>query len=262
MAVNCILNIGSQRSYFSSNITYLKPSKEQIKEVRLPLNTYTSRSTKNFQLVKLEIGFGDGKETTRPVLVDKEFNIPYQFPRLRSFEKNLKERNSKFASTFRWHNNKMKISGLICADLIERMNNLKIIDCMMGKAWLTPTWVALFVNCNNFLFNKQKSIANWPPPNTLLNYYTVLSKHSHCPENYVREELDVRDELLDSEEAVNASQINTNLQNMFAIDTAAADGSELDISGYKKKKKRIWELHWVQRQLLLSRPFFDWKPSK
>ena len=47
VAVNCILNTGSQRSYFSRNIHYyFKPSKGQIQEVRLPLNTYTSRSTK------------------------------------------------------------------------------------------------------------------------------------------------------------------------------------------------------------------------
>ena len=72
ITVNCILDTGSQRSYFSSNITYyLKPSKGQIKEVRLPLNTYRSCSTKNFQLVELKIGFGVKKKTTHPVLVDK-----------------------------------------------------------------------------------------------------------------------------------------------------------------------------------------------
>ena len=54
MAVNYIFDTGSQRSYVSINITYyLKSSKGQIKEVRLPLNTYTSCSTKNFQLVEL-----------------------------------------------------------------------------------------------------------------------------------------------------------------------------------------------------------------
>ena len=125
-------------------------------EVKLPLNTYTSRSTKNFQLVELKIGFGDGKETTRPVLVDKEFNIPYQFPNLRSLEKNLKQRNSKFAFTFNRHNNKIKTSGLIGVDLIERMKNLKIIDCIRGKAWLTATGVAPFGDCNNFFIQHTK----------------------------------------------------------------------------------------------------------
>ena len=101
MAVNCILDTGSQRSYVSNNIIYyLKPSKGQIKEVRLPLNTDNSRSTKDSQLAELKIGFGDGKETTHCILVDKEFNIPYQLPHLRSIEKNLKQHNSKFAFTF------------------------------------------------------------------------------------------------------------------------------------------------------------------
>ena len=68
----------------------------------------------------------------------------------------------------------------------------------------------------------------------------MVSEHAHCPENYVRQVLDVRDVLSDGEEAFNASQMNTNLQNMFPIDAAAADGSELDISGYdKEKNKRI-----------------------
>ena len=119
------------------------------------------------------------------------------------------------------------------------MNNLKIIDCMRGKAWFTPTRVSPFGNCSNSLFNKQKSIANIPPVNTLLNYYTVLSANAHCPANYARKVLDARDELPDSEEAFNASQMNINLQNMFAIDAAAADGSELDISGYKKIMKEF-----------------------
>ena len=30
--------------------------------------------------------------------------------------------------------------------------------------------------------------------------------------------------------------MNTNLQNMFAMDAAAVDGSELNISGYDKKE--------------------------
>ena len=69
----------------------------------------------------------------------------------------------------------------------------------------------------------------------------MLSEHAHCPENYVKQVLDARNELPESEEAFNASQMNTNLQNMFAIDAAAADGFELDISGYDKKKKKEFE---------------------
>ena len=125
IAVNCIFDTGSQRSYLPTNITYfLKPSEGQIKEVRLPLNTYTSRSTKNFQLVELKIGFGDGKKTTHPILGNKEFNIPYQFPYLRCIGKNLKQCNSKFAFTFSRYINKIKISGLIGVDLIECINRV------------------------------------------------------------------------------------------------------------------------------------------
>ena len=47
--------------------------------------------------------------------------------------------------------------------------------------------------------------------------------------------LGARDELPDSEETFNASQMNTNLQKMFLIDAAAADGSELDICVYDEK---------------------------
>ena len=185
--------------------------------------------------MELKIDFGDGKETVRPVLVDKEFYIPYQFPHLRSIEKYLKQRNSKFAITFNSHNNKIKISGLFGVGLIKRIDDFKIIDCMTGKARLTATGVTPFGSCNNF-FIQQKSIDKKLPLNTLLNYYTVISEHVHCPENYARQVLDARDELVDSKEAFNASQMNTNLQSMFAIDAAAADGSALDISGYDKKK--------------------------
>ena len=133
MSVKCIIGTGSQRSYFSSNITnYMKPSKGQIKEIRLSLNTYTSYSSKNFQFVELKIDFGDGKERAHSVLVDKKFNIPDQFPHLRSIEKNLKQRNSNFAFTFSRHNNKIKISGLIGVDLIERMDNFKKLLIVWG----------------------------------------------------------------------------------------------------------------------------------
>ena len=53
--------------------------------------------------------------------------------------------------------------------------------------------------------------------------------------------MDARDELPDCEEAFNTSQMNTNLQNMFAIDPAVANGSELDIRGYDKKKIKEFE---------------------
>ena len=164
--------------------------------------------------MELKIGFNDGKETINPVLVDREFNIPNQFPHLGSIKKNQKQRNSKFAFTFSRHNNKIKISGVIGVDLIERMDNLKISDCMRSKAWLTPAGVTPFGNYNNFLFNKQKSIAKRPPPNILLNYYTLLSEHVHCPENYDWQVLDDRDELPDSKEAFNTSQMNTNLDSV------------------------------------------------
>ena len=62
------------------------------------------------------------------------------------------------------------------------------------------------------------------------------SEHAHCPENYIRQVLNARDKLPDNEEVFNASQMNTNQQNLFSIDAAAADGSELDISGYDKEK--------------------------
>ena len=65
----------------------------------------------------------------------------------------------------------------------------------------------------------------------------MLSEHAHCPENSVGQVLDARDELPDSEEAFNSSRLKTNLQNMFAIDAAMADGSELDIRAYDKKKR-------------------------
>ena len=64
----------------------------------------------------------------------------------------------------------------------------------------------------------------------------MLSEHAHCTENYVRQVLDARDELPDSKEAFNESQMNTNLQKIFAIDTALGNSSEMDIRGYDKKK--------------------------
>ena len=69
----------------------------------------------------------------------------------------------------------------------------------------------------------------------------MLSEHAHCPKNYVRQVLDAKDELPDSEEAFNTSQMNTNRQNMLAIDVVAADVSELDISGCDKKKIKEFE---------------------
>ena len=67
---------------------------------------------------------------------------------------------------------------------------------MRGEAWLTPTGVAPFGDCNNFFYSTNKNPSPKKTPlNTLLNYYTVLSEHAHCPENYVRQVLDARDEL-------------------------------------------------------------------
>ena len=145
--------------------------------------------------MELNIGFGDGKETTRPVLVDKEFNIPDQFPHLRSIEKNLEQHNSKLAFSFSRHNNKIKNIRFDWCRLNWTHGQLKNYWLYKGqsmalyKGQSMATGVAPFGNCNKFLFNKQKSIVKRPPPNTLLNYYTVLSEHAHCPENYVRQVL-------------------------------------------------------------------------
>ena len=92
-------------------------------------------------------------------------------------------------------------------------------------------------------FTQQKSIAKRPPPNILLNYNIVLSEHAHCLENYVRQVLGERDELPDSEEVFNASQMNTKLQNMFAINAAAAYGSEFKDSSY------YVDLPWIENRV-------------
>ena len=75
----------------------MRPNGNQVKEVRLPLNTNMNSSIKKFLLVELKISLGREREVTRPILIDKEFEIPYEFPRLRIIEKELRKHKQHLA---------------------------------------------------------------------------------------------------------------------------------------------------------------------
>ena len=74
-----------------------------------------------------------------------------------------------------------------------------------------------FRNCLNFIDTSQKFVTNKPPKH-LLNHFPIIAKHAHYPAKYVKQILKEKTE--NNKEILSLSQVDTDLQNMFAIDSS------------------------------------------
>ena len=139
--VNCLLDTGSQRSYFHKGVA----EKLKCKKHSFTLGDYevsTFLGTRKKRLEEVVLGIHVDKDITfhLPVLVDEDFDINLKIDHFGEVKKNLNNLKYKLAFTDNG-SDQVRIHGLIGVDIIQFMD-MKTIKCMNGIAWEFPTGIA------------------------------------------------------------------------------------------------------------------------
>ena len=139
--VNCLLDTGSQRSYFSKGMAEkLKCKKHSLTPGDYEVNTFLGTRKKRLEEVVLGIQVDKDRTFHLPVLVNEDFDINLNIDHFGEVKKNLNNLKYKLAFTDNGSDH-VRVHGLIGVDIIQFMD-VKIIKCMNGKAWEFPTGIA------------------------------------------------------------------------------------------------------------------------
>ena len=131
--VNCLLDTGSQRSYFSKRVAEkLKCKKPSFTPGDYEVSTFLGTRKKRLEEVVLGIHVNKDRTFHQPVLVDEDFDINLKIDHFGEVKKNLNNLKYKLAFTDNG-SDQVRIHGLIGIDIIQFMD-MKTIKCMNGIA--------------------------------------------------------------------------------------------------------------------------------
>ena len=181
--VNCLLDTGSQRSYFSKAVAEkLKCKKHSFTPGDNEVSTFLG-TKKRLEEVVLGILVDKDRTFHLPVLVDEDFDINLNIDHFGEVKKNFKNLKYKLAFTDNG-SDQVRVHGLQGVDIIQFMD-MKTIKCMNRIAWEFPTDIAPLGNSHHFLYQKQSARARARKSAPENNYQTLITGYSSCPKERI-----------------------------------------------------------------------------
>ena len=183
---NCLLDTGSQRSYFSEKIlNKLKIDTINLNNVSYNVKTFVSSQVKNLKEIMLNVKVAGNNFLPLPILIDNSFEISFNITDLNKALMNFREKNIKLAAKYE-HSDEISVNGLIGCDYIQFIQPFEQISLMNGSALKLPCGICPFGNIIHFL--KKNQISPIKPQDNFLNYNSIISKYASCTNtqiNYV-----------------------------------------------------------------------------
>ena len=103
-----------------------------------------------FKKAMVSVYLPSGLYLLRPILIDNSFGVDMNVRGFKESISNISKLNYKLAANYH-----EPIHGLIGADVIQFIKELKIIDCMHGSAFSVHTGVIPFGDTTHFLYPGQ-----------------------------------------------------------------------------------------------------------
>lgn len=192
---------------------------------------------KRFEQVVLNVTVGKGKQLPIPVLIDDGFSMQFEFASFGQVKSNLNELKHRLAFSNEKQSDSITIQGILGVDIFQFMEGSRIIKCMNGQAWDLPQGIAPFGNVQHFLYPHQVSPVRCGISKTIVNYHTTISKYAHCPERQLNSILEPKSSYPDPfPDVFENSNVERNLEKMFAVDSAAASHDEELIGDYDRNR--------------------------
>ena len=154
----CLVDTGSQRSYFSGNVLeQIKCREDSLSTIKYDIKTFIGCESRELKETMLEIYLDSKAKTEMPILVDQQMKLEYEVSDLNLALKNI-SKFFKLADTSyctNSDNSKIKLDGLIGTDLIQFLPKFNLVRCMNGSAFETLNGLIPFGHVEHFMYPHQ-----------------------------------------------------------------------------------------------------------
>ena len=238
--VTCLIDFGSQRSYFSHTVLNdLHCDISSLSPIEYDIKTYLGHQFKTLGLTSFEISMQPNSRFTLPVLVDQGFDINLNIPGLSTVLSNLKKLDFKLASEYVGCSDTIKVQGLLGVDILQFVDTFSKINCMNGAAIKFPFGIAPFGDLRHFMYSDQ--VKQMSSALTCNNYNSIITHHACCPTTYVNFVLEPKHSYFDPlSQVFEESLVEQNIDKMFSLESIGIADTE-SFSNYDKIKCQEFE---------------------
>ena len=156
VAVNCLLDTGSGRSYLSAEVLRGLGSIETIgMNCQIRLSTLLGECDLTFKEVALEIDLGCGNPVTSHVLAAESIDLSVRLTNLEPLLNAFQDAKCSLAGKFETGSDFIPIKVIIGLDLLHQLGPCQLVPCLKGWAFSTPAGVVPFGAVESFFSEDQ-----------------------------------------------------------------------------------------------------------
>ena len=261
---NCLLDTASSRSYISQDVSdKLNLNKDLCKNVDYKVKTFLGSGVKTLEETSINVYLPSGRYLVRSILIDKSFNVDLNVRGLKPAIKNIVQNNLNLAANY-----DEPVQGLIGADIIQFIKELKIVPCMHGSAFYVTTGIIPFGDTNHFLYPGQVPVES-KNYYSELNFKTIVDRVPEISSDHLEFCLNPDRRYEDPlasffpessvERNIDSSTVASNLEAMFSCESIGITEGPDSISNYDAEKIREFEkgIDIINGQVHVELPFHD-----
>ena len=160
--VRMLLDLGSQHTYFNSNIlAKLGIDIQSLPSINNRIKTFLGEEVRTLRTLNIEMGICCGKKFhSLPVNIDPQLDVSFEVQGLSGAIRNIIKNGYKIADNHyeNIHSDKVtNIEGLLGIDAIHRLRHLKTVQCIRGSALETCHGFVPFGPVKTFLTPSQET---------------------------------------------------------------------------------------------------------
>ena len=156
--VRCLIDTASQRSYISAAVAEKIGFSDLRYDQKIEISSYLNKHFRNLAEIAVFVDFGDGSRYQVPIYVDPNFSISYNIPSLPEAVSNIGSRYPLADENLFEKETNVELQGLIGVDIIQYMENLKVVKCMNGSALQLNEKIIPFGDVDHFLTDDQLNL--------------------------------------------------------------------------------------------------------
>lgn len=174
--VQCLIDSGSQRSYFSDSVfNAICSDSNLLTPTEFEIKTFIGSERRELCETMLEISLSSNK-INMPVLIDKKMNLKFEVSDIDVALKNIVQNGFNLADSslsVNCDNSVIKLGGLLGIDILQFLPTFEKVNCMRGSAFLVTDGIIPYGNVDHFLYYDQVS-QYAPPVNDCTNNNKIL----------------------------------------------------------------------------------------
>ena len=237
VAVNCLLDTGSGRSYLSAEVLRVWGSIETIgMNCQIRLSTLLGECDQTFKEMALGIDLGCGNPVTSHVLVAESIDLSVRLTNLEPLLNAFLDAKCSLAGKFETGSDFIPIKGIIGLDLLHQLGPCQLVPCLKGWAFTTPAGVVPFGAVESFFSNDQT-----PHEVAHLSFNSVMTQTTKVKSSHLCFVLESQPSYLDPQaEFFTDSEVQRGLEQIFNLESLGIH-DENHFSDYNQEQVRHFQ---------------------